>query len=182
MQYLKQRQAIIEEEAERIEKNKTKYENIKNSHIIVEGNIITIDDPSPAKAKPVKKVEEKKEVAGKKKENGANDTAAVVSKPVPMNKVSKMRMARGANIFDLFVGVRGFNQFIKNMGKASDMDVCNYFIHNHKDVADVKFINWTDIVFAKFKTVEAAERFCSLAYHMFFGVELTLHDVPQVTY
>jgi len=59
------------------------------------------------------------------------------------------------------------------------MDVCNYFIHNHKDVADVKFINWTDIVFAKFKTVEAAERFCSLAYHMFFGVELTLHDVPQ---
>ena len=28
--------------------------------------------------------------------------------------------------------MRGFAQHIKNMGKASDMDVCNYFIHNHK--------------------------------------------------
>ena len=54
------------------------------------------------------------------------------------------------NAFDTFIGVsfhifemlwkvvkresqvRGFAQHIKNMGKASDMDVCNYFIHNHK--------------------------------------------------
>merc|ERR1712179_500833 len=52
---------------------------------------------------------------------------------------------------------------------GTDMDVCNYFIHNHKDVADVKFVNWTDIVFARFKTPEAAEKFISLSYHMFYG-------------
>ena len=61
-------------------------------------------------------------------------------------------------------------------------------------MADVKFFNWTEIVFAKFKSVEAAERFIGLrffiffsrialnvvssfSYHMFYGVDLALHDV-----
>merc|ERR1712080_133927 len=103
----------------------------------------------------------------------------VVAKPQPVNLIMKKRMNRGSCVFDTFVGVRGFNQHIRNMGKASDMDVCNYFIHNHKDVADVKFVNWTDIVFAKFKTVEAAERFIGLSYHMFYGVFLDLHGVVR---
>ena len=31
-------------------------------------------------------------------------------------------------------------------------------------MADVKFFNWTEIVFAKFKSVEAAERFIGLRF------------------
>merc|ERR1712241_843814 len=113
------------------------------------------------------------EVVKKEKE-----APAVVAKPTaPTNPILRKRFNRGSNVFDCFVGVRGFAQHIKNMGKASDMDVCNYFIHNHKDVADVKFFNWTEIVFAKFKSVEAAERFIGLSYHMFYGVELALHDL-----
>ena len=61
-------------------------------------------------------------------------------------------------------------------------------------MADVKFFNWTEIVFAKFKSVEAAERFIGLrfaffqellsnfssfSYHMFYGVDLALHDVVE---
>ena len=62
-------------------------------------------------------------------------------------------------------------------------------------MADVKFFNWTEIVFAKFKSVEAAERFIglrfvffsgislniasSISYHMFYGVDLALHDVVE---
>ena len=61
-------------------------------------------------------------------------------------------------------------------------------------MADVKFFNWTEIVFAKFKNVEAAERFIGLrfaffrnyflistsfSYHMFYGVDLALHDVVE---
>lgn len=53
------------------------------------------------------------------------------------------------------------------------MDVCNYFIHISQDVADVKFVNWTDIAFAQVKTVEAADRL-SLSYHMFYGIDLSL--------
>ena len=59
----------------------------------------------------------------------------------------------------------------------------------------MKFFNWTEIVFAKFKSVEAAERFIGLrfaffsgntlnfvssfSYHMFYGVDLALHDVVE---
>ena len=59
----------------------------------------------------------------------------------------------------------------------------------------MKFFNWTEIVFAKFKSVEAAERFIglrfafflgsplnidtSISYHMFYGVDLALHDVVE---
>ena len=166
----------MEEEADRMEKTKTKYENIKNSCVKVEGNKITITDPNPKikEKKPKKEDEKKKEVAAKKEV----PETFVVAKTAAANPTMKKRMNRGGNVFDSFIGVRGFNQYIKNMGKASDMDVCNYFIHNHKDVADVKFVNWTDIVFAKFKTGEAADRFCSLSYHMFYGIELSLHDVP----
>jgi len=176
-EYLEIRQKIIEEEAVRIEKTKTKYENLKNSSVTVDGNIIKICGPALPKQseKKVKKDDEKKEAQTKKKEIAAE----VVAKAQPIAGIMRKRMNRGPNAFDNFVGVRGFNQHIRNMGKASDMDICNYFIHNHKDVADVKFVNWTDIVFAKFKSVEAAEKFISLSYHMFYGVDLHLHDVPE---
>merc|ERR1712096_87025 len=59
------------------------------------------------------------------------------------------------------------------------MDICNYFLHNHKDVTDVKFLNWTEIVFVKFQDVAAAERFLGLTYVLFFGSDLTLNDVES---
>jgi len=171
-EYLETRGVVLEEEADRVEKVKTKYENIKNSCVTEEAAKITITDPNPPKK--AKKEEVKKEVVAKTEPAGRAEAAALPTQPI-----LRKRALRGANVFDKFVGVRGFAQHIKNMGRASDMDVCNYFIHNHKDVEDVKFLNWTEIVFAKFKTVEAAERFISLAYVMFYGVELALHDVPD---
>merc|ERR1712088_551591 len=173
-EYLELRGKLMEEEADRMEKTKTKWENIKNSCVKEESNKIMISDPSPSLNK--KEDKKKKEEVSKKEK----DTPAAVAKPTaPVNPILRKRFNRGSNVFDCFVGVRGFAQHIKNMGKASDMDVCNYFIHNHKDVADVKFFNWTEIVFAKFKSVEAAERFIGLSYHMFYGVDLALHDVVE---
>jgi len=175
-EYLEKRGVVLEEEADRVEKVKTKYENIKNSCVTEEATKIIITDPNPPKTK-AKKEEVKKEAVAKKEPAAAAARAEAPS--LPSQPILRKRAQRGANVFDKFVGVRGFAQHIKNMGRASDMDVCNYFIHNHKDVEDVKFLNWTEIVFAKFKTVEAAERFISLAYVMFYGVELALHDVPD---
>jgi len=171
-EYLEVRGKLMEEEADRMEKTKTKWENIKNSCVKEDGNKIMISDPSPS---PNKKEDKKKKEEVPKKEA----PVAAVKPAAPANPILRKRSNRGANAFDCFVGVRGFAQHIKNMGKASDMDVCNYFIHNHKDVADVKFFNWTEIVFAKFKSVEAAERFIGLSYHMFYGVDLALHDVVE---
>ena len=171
-EYLELRGKLMEEERDRLGKTKTKWENIKNSCVTEEGNKILISDPSPS---PNKKEDKKKKDEVVKKEKEA--PAAVAKPTAPTNPILRKRFNRGSNVFDCFVGVRGFAQHIKNMGKASDMDVCNYFIHNHKDVADVKFFNWTEIVFAKFKSVEAAERFIGLSYHMFYGVELALHDL-----
>jgi len=171
-EYLEVRGKLMGEEADRMEKTKTKWENIKNSCVKEDGNKIMIADPSP--------IPNKKEDKKKKEEVTKKEAPVAVAKPAaPANPMLRKRHNRGANAFDCFVGVRGFAQHIKNMGKASDMDVCNYFIHNHKDVADVKFFNWTEIVFAKFKSVEAAERFIGLSYHMFYGVDLALHDVVE---
>lgn len=171
-EYLEVRGKLMGEEADRMEKTKTKWENIKNSCVKEDGNKIMIADPSP--------IPNKKEDKKKKEEVTKKEAPVAAAKPAaPANPMLRKRHNRGANAFDCFVGVRGFAQHIKNMGKASDMDVCNYFIHNHKDVADVKFFNWTEIVFAKFKSVEAAERFIGLSYHMFYGVDLALHDVVE---
>lgn len=163
-EYLELRKKIVE----KIPKELEKFNTSKKDNVTEVGNVITV-------------LYEKKKVIEKpkKEEKKKVEVKEVVVKPRAVNPLMKKRENRGANIFDLYIGVRGFNQHIKNMGKATDMDVCNYFIHNHKDVADVKFVNWTDVVFAKFKSVKAAETFISLSYQMFYGVELSLHDIPE---
>jgi len=100
---------------------------------------------------------------------------AVKTAPIN-NPILKMRRSRGKNAFDNYVGVEGFNQ---QNNSITDLDVCNYFIRYHKDVVDVKSVNWTDVVFVRFKNSEAAEKFISLAYHIFCGVQLKIHDVVQ---
>ena len=162
-QYLEKRGVVLEEEADRVEKVKTKYENIKNSCVTEEATKIIITDPNPPKTK-AKKEEVKKEAVAKKEPAAAGARAEAPS--LPSQPILRKRAQRGANVFDKFVGVgaartplhnytftpihnytstpvrrhtstpfhqvRGFAQHIKNMGRASDMDVCNYFIHNHK--------------------------------------------------
>merc|ERR1711881_789836 len=172
--YLEIREKLLEQDAAKIERIKEKYQKIANNTVVVEGNTIKISVPLTKKLEQkVKKEKEKKEAKEKKVEEKKEVAAA----PKITNPILRKRANRGRNAFDTYVGVRGFNQHIRNMGKATDMDVCNYFIHNHKDVTDVKFVNWTSIVFARFKNPEAAERFIGLSYHMFYGIDLALTDV-----
>merc|ERR1719348_847908 len=172
--YLEIREKLLEQDAAKIERIKEKYQKIANNTVVVDGNTIKISVPLTKKLEQkVKKEKEKKEAKEKKVEENKELAAA----PKITNPILRKRANRGRNAFDTYVGVRGFNQHIRNMGKATDMDVCNYFIHNHKDVTDVKFVNWTSIVFARFKNAEAAERFIGLSYHMFYGIDLALTDV-----
>ena len=62
------------------------------------------------------------------------------------------------------------------MGVPSQIDVCDYFIHNHKNVQDVKFVYFNEenghTVVVKFNDKQSADRFLELDYVMFFGKEL----------
>jgi len=102
-----------------------------------------------------------------------NETEALKT-PETSNPLLSMRANRNKNAFDNYVGVEGFNN-CKNT--ITDLDVCNYFIRYHKDVVDVKSFNWSDVVFVRFKSSEAAEKFISLSYHIFYGVQLKVLDV-----
>jgi len=180
VEYLEERGKVLEENKERIERSDKKYNNIRDNFITIEGNKIIVTDPSEA---PVKE-KKKKDV---KKAETANDAStatvkgksrAVQTDPLAQGALARRRN-RGSSDWDLYVAVGGLQPKMKNLGKPSDMDICNYFLHNHKDVTDVKFLNWTDIVFVKFQDVEAAERFLSLSYAMFYGSDLSRNDVES---
>lgn len=181
-EYVEQREAVLEESKVRLDKLEEQYKTIK-ADVEVKDNVITLVDHrskpgAEAKIKKAEALKEKKaaEKATPKKEKEEKKATQTVT-AVPQNPMLAKRQSRGPGGFDNFVGVLGFQTKIKNMGKATDMDICNYFIHNHKDVMDVKFVNWTDVVFAKFKNSAAAERFIGLNYVMFFGIDLRLIDV-----
>jgi hypothetical protein len=59
-------------------------------------------------------------------------------------------------------------EFPENVLDDSRFDSCNYFLHNHKDETDVRFLNWTEFVFVKFQDFAATKRFVSLSYAMFY--------------
>merc|ERR1712059_165314 len=181
-EYVEQREAVLEESKARLDKLEEQYKTIK-ADVEVKDNVITLVDHrskpgAEAKIKKAEALKEKKaaEKPTPKKEKEEKKATQTVT-AVPQNPMLAKRQNRGPGGFDNFVGVLGFQTKIKNMGKATDMDICNYFIHNHKDVMDVKFVNWTDVVFAKFKDSAAAERFIGLNYVMFFGIDLRLIDV-----
>ena len=79
-EYLEVRGKLMEEEADRLEKTKTKWENIKNSCVKEEGNRIIISDPSPS---PNKKEDNKK-----KKEEVPKKEAPVAAAAKPAAPVS----------------------------------------------------------------------------------------------
>jgi len=170
--YIAQREKIIEECKARMERIAEMYKEIK-AEAVVEGNTVTlINKHRPEEDKKKEKAKEKKKEAKKAEEKPAAPVAIV-----PQNPLLAKRKGRGAGVFDKYVGVNGLATPIKNMGVASDLDICNYFIQNHKDVTDVKFFEWTKSVFVRFKTVAAAERFIGLSYVLFYGVELSMMDV-----
>ena len=92
------------------------------------------------------------------------------------------RRNRGDSVWDLFVVVGELRPSNKSLGTPNDMDICNYFLQNHRDVKDVKFLSWTTvptIVIVKFASVPAAECFLSLDYVLFYGNEVTRNDVES---
>jgi len=180
-EYNELKQNFLDTDKARFEKQDEKYKIITEG-IKVEGNTILIVDHSKPR---MEKEERKARAAEKLTEKLAN--TKLTEKPekpvkaappsVPKKPMLVKRDNRGPGPFDVFVGVRGFYQKVKNMGKATDIDICNYFIHNHKNVVDVKFVNWSDVVFAKFPDTKSAETFIGLNYAIFFGNELSLVDV-----
>jgi len=174
--YIATRTQIIEESKDRMGKIQELYKVIK-AEPEIDGETITLINKNSeleSNMKKEKAKEKKKENKEKQEPKKAEEKPAVV---VPQNPLLAKRKNRGPGVFDKFVGVNGLATPIKNMGVASDIDICNYFIQNHKDVVDVKFLEWTKSVFVMFKSVEAAERFVGLAYVLFYGVELSLMDV-----
>jgi len=175
-EYVAMRTQLIEESKARMERFDEMYKTMKSEAEVTEDTITLVNKNKPeedVKAKEKKK-EKKKDVAKEKEEKPVVPVAIV-----PQNPLIAKRKNRGPGIFDKYVGVNGFATPIKNMGVASDIDICNYFLQNHKDVIDVKFFDWTKSVFVKFKTTEAAERFIGLSYVLFYGVELSLLDVEM---
>jgi len=176
-EYLEERGIVLEENKDKMEKGDKKYKNIKDNFVKVEGNTIIVTDPSgrPEKKKKVEKIAAEAKAPLK----GAKQRASQTEAEKPVHAALARRRNRGAGEWDNYVAVGGFQPKMKDLGKPSDMDICNYFLHNHKDVTDVKFLNWTEVVFVKFQDVSAAERFLSLSYVMFYGSDLTLNDVES---
>ena len=88
------------------------------------------------------------------------------------NKIAGRRKALGKTDFDHILVVTGLKP------KNPTLGICNYFIHNHKNVDDVKFATWMqNSAFVKFNSREAADAFAELNYVMFFGSEVGRIDV-----
>jgi len=172
-EYLMLREKVLEENREVMERSDKKYKNIKDNFVVVDGNTIVITDPSEYPAKKEKKENPKDAKTATKGKSRSSQTQTL---PLVQGALAR-RQRRGFSDWDLYVTVGNLHPKMKNLGKPSDMDICNYFLHNHKDVTDVKFISWTDIVFVKFKDVASAERFLGLSYVMFYGSELNRYDV-----
>jgi len=101
-----------------------------------------------------------------------------VTQTMETNKVLGRRKALGKTDFDQFVVCTGLKPKNPTLGIPSDTDICNYFIHNHKNVADVKFSTWMqNSAFVKFTSREAADTFIELDYVMFFGSDVGRTDV-----
>ena len=124
-----------------------------------------------------KKVEVKVEKSAKV---SANKVKSEGSQTTPRNSILARRKNRGDSPWDLFVVVGDLRPKNKNLGTPNDMDICNYFLYNHRDVADVKFLSWTTVppvVIVKFTSVPAAETFLGLEYVLFYGHEVVRNDV-----
>lgn len=166
-EYLELRKKIIEEDKARLSRMDLRYKDIKENHVKIENNTIVVTDPSEP---PEKKKKESKALTK------GNKHCSVQTDSTVQGALAKRRN-RGPSEWDEYVVVGGLHPKNTNLGKPNDMDICNYFLHNHKDVKDVKFVDWADAVFVRFNNIPAAEQFLGLSYAMFYGNEITRNDV-----
>ena len=137
-----------------------------------ETSIVLQDKTSPEKRTEAKEVKSAKLLSSKMRSEG--------SQTGERNSILARRKNRGASPWDLFVVVGDLRPKNKSLGTPNDLDICNYFLHNHRDVADVKFLSWTTVppvVLVKFTSVAAAECFLGLEYVLFYGHEVVRNDV-----
>ena len=149
--------------ARRLKKLERDLENVTASG--GENKVVLQDKNYPEKESEAKK-------ASKVRSEGSQTTVR--------NTVLARRKNRGESPWDLFVVVGDLRPSNRNLGTPNDMDICNYFLHNHRDVADVKFLSWTTVppvVIVKFTSVPAAECFLGLEYVLFYGHEVVRNDV-----
>ena len=79
------------------------------------------------------------------KEKEAKEVKSKGSQTTVKNSIIARRKNRGDSPWDLFVVVGDLRPNNRNLGTPNDMDICNYFLYNHRDVADVKFLSWTTV-------------------------------------
>ena len=144
----------------------------KVSVSVGETSIVLQDKNLPGKRTEAKEVKSAKLSSSKTRSEGSQTSER--------NSILARRKNRGPSPWDLFVVVADLRPKNKNLGTPNDMDICNYFLHNHRDVADVKFLSWTTVppvVIVKFATLQAAESFLGLDYVLFYGHEVVRNDV-----
>lgn len=94
--------------------------------------------------------------------------------------VSKRKYQVGQSDWDPFVVCSNFVPKDKSLGTPNEDDICKYFIHNHKNVVDVKFPRWNErTAFVKFNSKDAADSFLELDYVMFFGADVGRNIMGQ---
>ena len=160
-----------------MEKGDVKIE-IEDGKIIVEGE----ERKSPNQPKKDTQKKEVKEVQAKG--NGVKGKKSMKSAQTQTkidNKLlSKRRYQVGQSDWDPFVVCSNFVPKDKSLGSPNEDDICKYFIHNHKNVVDVKFPRWNEkTAFIKFNSKEAADSFLELDYVMFFSTELGRNIMGQ---
>ena len=139
---------------------------------VSETSIVLQDKNLPEKRTEGKEAKSAKLIPSKLKSEGSQTSER--------NNILARRKNRGASPWDLFVVVGDLRPQNKNLGTPNDMDICNYFLYNHREVADVKFLSWTTVpptVLVKFTSVSAAECFLGLDYVLFYGHEVVRNDV-----
>ena len=148
---------------------------LEDGKIIVEGG----NSAEGEAKKEAKKVV--KEVKAKNNEKGKKTIKHVQTQTKIDNKlVSKRKYQVGQSDWDPFVVCSNFVPKDKSLGTPNEDDICKYFIHNHKNVVDVKFPRWNErTAFVKFNSKDAADSFLELDYVMFFGADVGRNIMGQ---
>jgi len=160
-----------------MEKGDVKIE-IEDDKIIVEGE----ERKSPNQPKKETQKKEVKEAQAKVNEvKGKKSMKSKETQTKIDNKlVSKRKYQVGQTDWDPFVVCSNFVPKDKSLGSPNEDDIRKYFIHNHKNVVDVKFPRWNEkTAFVKFNSKDAADSFLELDYVMFFSTDLGRNIMGQ---
>ena len=180
--YFELRKSVINEATypRRIKLIKDTLENGDVKVEIVDGKIM-IEGEERNTPNQTKKEDQKKEAQVKDNVKGKKAMKNMQTQTKIDNKlVSKRRYQVGQSDWDPFVVCTNFVPKDKSLGTPNEDDICKYFIHNHKNVVDVKFPRWNEkSAFVKFSSKDAADSFLELDYVMFFSTELGRNIMGQ---